>query len=48
MSTNGCNFNSNISNVNESNGTKEAFSHTQFDFIEAVNFLHDKLDKLNI
>ena len=48
MSTNGCNYNSNISNVNESNGTKEAFTHTQFDFIEAVNFLHDKLDKLNI
>ena len=43
MSSNGYN-----SNINESNGTKEAFSHTQFDFIEAVNLLHDKLDKLNI
>ena len=48
MSTNGCNYNSNISNINESNGTKEAFFYTQFDFIEAVNLLHDKLDKLNI
>jgi len=48
MSTNGCNYNSNISNINESHGTKDAFTHTQFDFIEAVNLLHDKLDKLNI
>ena len=48
MSTNGFNFNSNNSNVNESNGTKDAFTYTQFDFIEAVNLLHDKLDKLNI
>ena len=48
MSTNGYNYNSNISNVNESRGTREAFSHTKFDFVEAVNILHDKLDKLNI
>ena len=48
MSTNGYNYNSNISNVNESRGTREAFSHTKFDFVEAVNLLHDKLDKLNI
>ena len=43
------NFNSNISNINESNNTKEANNHnSQFDFIEAVNLLHEKLDKLNI
>ena len=47
MSTNGYNYNSNISNINESKGNKEP-SHSQFDFIEAVNILHDKLDKLNI
>ena len=35
-------------NINESKGTKETNSHTQFDFIEAVNLLHEKLDKLNI
>ena len=47
MSSN--NYNSNISNINESNNTKEANNHNmQFDFIEAVNLLHDKLDKLNI
>ena len=47
MSSN--NYNSNISNVNESNNTKEGNNHNmQFDFIEAVNLLHDKLDKLNI
>ena len=41
MSSN--NYNSNISNVNESNNTKEANNHNmQFDFIEAVNMLHDK------
>ena len=28
--------------------TKETNAYTQFDFIEAVNLLHDKLDKLNI
>ena len=48
MSNNGYNYNSNISNMNESRGTKEALSHIQFDFVEAVNILHDKLDKLNI
>ena len=31
-----------------SRGTREAFSHTKFDCVEAVNLLHDKLDKLNI
>ena len=35
-------------NINESKGTKETNSHTQFDFIEAVNLLHEKLDKLNL
>ena len=35
-------------NINESKGTKETNSHAQFDFIEAVNILHEKLDKLNI
>ena len=48
MNTNGYNYNSNICNFNESNGTKEANPHIQFDFIEAVNLLHEKLDKLNI
>ena len=33
---------------NETNNTKETYAHSQFDFIEAVNLLHDKLDKLNI
>ena len=37
-----------IYNINDSKGTKETNSHTQFDFIEAVNLLHEKLDKLNI
>ena len=48
MNTNGYNYNNNIYNINESNGTKEANPHIQFDFIEAVNLLHEKLDKLNI
>ena len=33
---------------NDVNITKETYTHNQFDFIEAVNLLHDKLDKLNI
>lgn len=32
----------------DTNITKETNAHNQFDFIEAVNLLHDKLDKLNI
>ena len=40
--------NNTYNNINESKGTKETNSHSQFDFIEAVNLLHEKLDKLNI
>ena len=43
MNNNGYN-----SNINESKVTKGTNSHTQLDFIEAVNILHEKLDKLNI
>lgn len=40
--------NKNCGYNNENNITKETYSHSQVDFIEAVNLLHDKLDKLNI